>query len=116
MTKECWSDDEENFCFDSLGELIGNCELEIGQIVYKADAITPYVSRLVDSDDIVTMLNKRACDEFGEYAEDFPNVADEALKELDAFLQQWIKKNCIPTFWQVNNVVEYVITSEDLGE
>lgn len=116
MTKECWSDDNESFCYESLGELVDNTELEVGQIVYKADAIRPDVSFMIDSDDIVTMLNERACDEYGDYAEDFPNVSDDALKELDYFLQHWINRNCDGTFYKVQNVVEYVITSEDLGE
>lgn len=114
-THECWSRDNEWFGCTSLGELIDeNDDFEVGQIVFVADAEPADTSGLVDAGDVIEMLGERAYDNYGESAEDWPDVSPEQKKELDDLLQGWIEKNAPARFWSVTNVREYVLTADDL--
>ncbi len=62
------------------------------------------------------MLGERAYDDVGEFAEDWPDVPDEARQELDELLSAWISKHCTATFYRVRNVIEYQITAEELAQ
>lgn len=115
--KECWSVDEENFRYDSLQDLLdSNDELQAGDVVYVGNAKHPKPEQLCDADDIIEMMKDRAWDIVGEYAEDYPEVSDEAHKELDDFIKSWIMKHCPPDFYTVTDVREYILTKEDLGK
>ncbi|MYM81138.1 hypothetical protein GTP44_04085 [Duganella sp. FT50W] len=113
--EECWSVDEENFNARSLGDLIDSHELEVGAVVFRAEAIHPEPKELIDAEDIIETMGERAYDIAGEYGEDYPNVSDEALQELSDFLVAWVSKHAAPTFYTVNNVQRYTITVDDLA-
>lgn len=114
--QECWSIDNECFNAVCLGELVdsNSDDIVVGTVVYKGDAVSADISSLLSAEDIVEMLSERAYDEYGEAAEDYPDVSKEEMAELDKLLQGWIEKCCKPTFYSVRNVKEYVITEEDL--
>lgn len=116
--EQCWSDNNEDFNCDTLGELLGNNdELTVGGTVYVADAVTPDPADYVDADDILEQMGNAASDDCGEYAEGYPDVTSEAKDALNAFLKGWARKHCTPTnFYQVHNVREYVLTADDLGK
>lgn len=112
--RKCWSIDEENFQYDSLGELLDNhTELMIGDVVYVGDAVKPDHSELIDVDNILEMMSERAYDIAGEYADNFPNATVEAVRVLDYFLQVWMKAYCTINFYRVKNIKPYKITMED---
>jgi hypothetical protein len=111
---ECWSSDEENFLYDSLGELLDAEEIEVGQTVYVGEQSDASAYCLVDADDIVEMFNERAYDNFGECAEDWPDVTKEAKAELSTFLAAWIERHSPQKFYRVVNVKKYTVTAEDL--
>lgn len=113
---ETWSADEELFNCDSLGDLLDeNDDLEVGATVWKGEKFPINTTGYVDAGDVIEMLGERAYDDVGEFAEDWPDVPDEARQELDALLSEWISKHCIATFYRVRNVVEYKLTAEDFA-
>lgn len=115
--KECWSADEENFRYDSLAELLDNHEnLLAGNTVYVGEAHVPAYKQFCDADDVIQMMGERAYDIAGEYAEDFPDVTEEATAELNALLLAWMETHCPVNFWTVKNVKPYVITEADVAE
>lgn len=114
-TDECWSRDNEWFGCTSLGELIDeNDDLEVGQTVFVADSEPADTSSLIDAEDVIEMLRARAYDNYGESAEDWPDVSPEQKKELDDMLKGWIENSAPARFWRVTNAREYVLTAEDL--
>lgn len=112
--EECWSVDEENFNARTLDDLIGNHDLEVGAVVFRAEAMHPAPKELIDVDDIIETMGERAYDIAGEYGEDYPSVSKEAKQELSDFLAAWIAKHAAPTFYTVKNVQRYTITQADL--
>lgn len=112
--EECWSVDEENFNARTLGDLIDNHDLEVGAVVFRAEAIHPEPKELIDVEDIIETMGERAYDIAGEHAEDYPDVSEAAEQELTDFLAAWIAKHVAPTFYTVKNVQRYTIIEADL--
>lgn len=113
---ETWSANEELFNCDSLGELLDeNDDLDVGATVWKGEKFPINTAGYIDAGDVIEMLGERAYDDVGEFAEDWPDVPDEAHQELDALLSEWISKHCTATFYRVRNVVEYKLTAEDFA-
>lgn len=117
----CWSRDGENFnslefC-DILDDLRSDLDDEeiVGLVVYKAEAHTADGTNLIAMDDIILLLSERAYDNYGERAEDWPDPSTGAVKKLEKYICNWIKKECPCNFWVVKNVQEYVITAEDIA-
>lgn len=118
MTNQAiWSANNEDFIYDNLQELL-ECEdgVVAGSLVSVGNKEDACVNTLVDADDIIEMLGERAWDNFGEAAEDFPDVSTEAKAELNMLLQQWIDKHCRASFYWIRNVRDYVVTEEDIKE
>lgn len=115
---QCWSVDECDFCYDSLGDLLdSNDGLEVGHVVYVGTPARYAASTYIDdADDVIERMAERAYDEHNEFAEDFPEVTDEAKAELTAFLAAWADKHCEVRFYGVENVRPYTITAEDLAD
>lgn len=113
---EAWSIDEENYCYDSLYDLIeNNCEeLVVGQKIHFGRAVKPAYSHLCDADDIIEMMSERAYEIAQDYADNFPDVDKDAIAELNAALQAWQEKHCPISFYTVHDSKEYILTAEDL--
>jgi len=111
---ECWSHNEEDFNAQSLSELIDTHELQSGAIVWVGEAVHPEPSSLFSTDWLIENMGEAAYDIAGEHGgEDYPNVSDEQVAELEALVVGWITKCAPPTFWTVKNVRPYVLTAED---
>ncbi|MFA4971558.1 MAG: hypothetical protein WC683_03015 [bacterium] len=52
--------------------------------------------------DIIEMMVECAGDEWGEIAEDWPEVSKEEEKELDDILEGWARKHCRISFFMVD--------------
>jgi hypothetical protein len=117
QVEQCWSVDECEFNYQTLGDLL-DChdELEAGTVVYVGAPVRNAPSTFIgDADDIIERMGERAYDEHGECAEDFPDdVSKEAKDELTAFLVAWADKHCEARFYGVENIRPYTITAEDL--
>lgn len=115
LPAECWSVDDEFFRYHTLGDLIDSEDIEIGQAVYRGHVNHVDPISLIDADDIIEMLGERAYDTAGEAAEDYPEVNDEAVTELNTLLAAWVTKHCQPSFFTVTDVQTYVVTEDDLA-
>lgn len=114
-TKKCWSIDGERFDYDTVNELINsNDELSIGDTVFVGDTVIQDPTEWLDVGDILEQMQERAMDDCGESAEDYPNISEAARQELQEFLGTWARKYCVPSFYAVENVSEYVLTAEDI--
>ena len=113
-----WSQDEETFHCDTLGELIDTYRdsLEVGQVVYFGEKAPPNPAAFFSADDLIDYLNEQAYDSHGECAEDWPEATEAAKAEFDTFLAAWIAKHCPPRFYGVKNIRPYTLTAEDLQE
>lgn len=112
--KECWSVDEENFKYGSLGDLLDeHDDIEVGATIYVGDAIEPNIAHLCDDDDVIDIIRDRAYDIGGDYAEDCAEVSNEARAELKALLRGWIEKHCNLNFYAVENVRPYKLSHDD---
>lgn len=113
---ECWSHNEEDFNARSLGELVDTHELQPGATVWVGEAAHPEPKSLFSTDWLIENMGEAAYDIAGEHAgEDYPNVSDEQVAELEALIVGWIAKCAPPNFWTVKNVRAYVVTAEDCG-
>jgi len=110
-----WSTNGEDFCDDSLQDLIDD-DLVPGSIVYFGVAVPPTTRQLCDASDVIEMIGDRGGDYGGEYADGFPDVSKEAKKELDTFLLEWISKNCRPEFFQVKEIQRRALTADDFND
>ena len=115
ITKECWSDNNEDFNCDDLGDLLdNNDELTVGSVVYVGDAVPPKTSDLFDAEDAIELMGERAYEIGGEYGDSYPDVTPEATEELEAVIAAWINKHAKPTFYTVRNVRQHILTEADL--
>lgn len=63
---------------------------------------------MLDVDFILEETAQRAHDEVGEVSDDFPDVTDDAKKELEALLKTWADKNIKCEFWTADGTAEYI--------
>jgi len=113
---ECWSHNEEDFNARSLDELIHDHDLQPGATVWVGEAVHPEPKSLFNTDWLIESMGEAAYDIGGEHAgEDYPNVSDEQVAELEALIVGWIAKCAPPNFWTVKNVRAHVLTAEDCG-
>jgi hypothetical protein len=113
---ECWSHNEEDFNARSLAELVSDHELQPGATVWVGEAVHPEPKSLFSTDWLIENMGEAAYDIAGEHAgEDYPNVSDDQVAELEALIVGWIAKCAPPNFWTVKNVRAYVLTAEDCG-
>ena len=119
-----WATDGEAFTSSSKEEAIDKLHFDntsdlLGETLYYGNATKPNVSILVGADDVIEMLGERAYDNYGEWAQIFPDLSKNDIKDkaamdaLNTYLKAWITENCPVNFWQVENVQKYTITQED---
>lgn len=115
--KVFWSRDEEEFNCDSLEELLDNFEdIEVGQTVWYGEAVKIDPSKFCTAAEVIERIGDAGYDYGGEWAEDYPDVSEEAIQELDNFLVAWINKHCQPTFYRIKNIKTHTITAEEIAE
>ena len=117
MTNAIWSYDGEVFQYENLGELLDNYVnvIDIGDVVYVADAYTPDVRRYVDAHAVVENMQERYYDDCGEECDAWPDLSNNSMNTLARVIAEFIEAHDPPKFWVVRGVKEYVITAEDLG-
>jgi hypothetical protein len=111
----CWSRDGDEFRFDTLTDLLDHhsFSLKPGDKVWHGTADQPSVRELFDANDVIETMGERAYDIAGEYAEDYPNVSEEARQELDQLLEDWMNKHAAPTFFTVSDIQSHILTESD---
>lgn len=123
MSKEIiWSKDEDIWDHapedksEVLQEIYDSCEegLQVGTVIYYGERVQPS-NLFVNAYDIIELIEERAYDIGGEYVDNYPDCSPEQRKELEDFLIKW-QEQFKPTWFNVVNVKEYVVTEEDLKE
>lgn len=113
---KCWSLNREDWEED-LENIFNDNELKVGDIIFEGVSKRTNAISLVNHTDILDMLDERAYDEGGEYAENWINPSKEDCKDLDAFLHQWYQKTFgTSKYYVVSDIKEYVITQEDIDD
>jgi len=59
---------------------------------------TPPDPRVIGADCVIDMMAECGAEQWGEAADDWPTVTDEARLELENFLDAWMVKYCTPEF------------------
>lgn len=111
-----WSDDNERFDHETLEELLDSSDLQVGDTVYFGEPFRAGIDHFFDVDHLLNGVGERAYEDYGECAEDYPSVSDEAKAELQGFLTDWARRHCAPCFWRVENVRSRVLTAADFDE
>jgi hypothetical protein len=108
---DCWSENGENY-FKDFCTVID--QLEVGDTLYEGVSITPKVTSWIDADRVIEDIQCSACDDCGEYAEDFLNtISNEAKTELKNIITAWVEKYERPTFYLVGQVSERLVNEDD---
>lgn len=111
--REVWSNNNEDFNFDTLGDLLDDGDYKPGDTVWVGEAVKPDLSELIDADDVADQMAERAGDIAGEHADGYPDLSKDDKRELDALLSGWIARCCPPNFYRVENVKPYVLSADD---
>lgn len=113
--RKCYSANEENFNYESLGELIDDHGLDIGSIYWEADAIEISSSDFIYVDNILEAMDEVIYEEVGEvYGNECSDVSSEAKAELDTLITEWARKHITLRYWKVRNSKECKVVVEDL--
>jgi hypothetical protein len=87
--------------------------VDLGEMwIYSGAEVDPF-TLVPHATEIVELMGERASDNCGEVAEDWPDVSDEAKKELNDLLAAWVRKNAPARFWMADGKPERV-TRNDL--
>lgn len=117
---KCYSINEEEYCYDNLSDALVALEendgFVAGAVIHEGDAHKEPPSHYFDIDRLFEDMGERACDECGEWAEDFPDVSKEKVKELEKLIADWLDANIAVNFYTVKNVQPIVITEEMIAE
>ncbi|WP_148612405.1 hypothetical protein [Aeromonas sobria] len=113
-----WSSTEEfgwgDQC-DSPQELIEQHGYLAGDIVHVGDK-NPYTGvGLMNAETICDQIIERAYDDLGECAESW-SYSEEATKELDDYIKQWLEKHNPTGFFLIENTRKHVLTEQDIQE
>ena len=112
----CYSSGGEMFLDGDLSEAIRNLDLQPGDKVHRGISLPVTADDLIPPADwVIDDIACRAGDLVGEIAEDYPEVSNEARQELESLLRGWVEKHCPPTFFMVDDSIEYVVTEADMA-
>ena len=116
----CYSTDEENYNYETLGDALdaldGDQGLEEGDVIYEGEALRKAPSYYFDVDGLLEDMGERAHDDAGEWADTFPDLPKDKVAELDAIIKAWLDANLSATFYTVLNTRKVVVTAEMIAE
>ena len=119
---KCYSTDDENFNFDSFGDLIDSMDgPEIGSTYYEADCVKLLPTEPITNYTVGYLLEEfdaHVYDEIGEvYDNECSSVSDDAKQELRYLLDEWAKKHIdLGRYWKIiGKTRQMKITQEDLS-
>lgn len=118
MNEKCYSNDGEEFRYESIGEMIDDTDLIVGDTYYDGDTCEVTPDRVITAreiEHILENLDSSVYEDIGEcYDNSFSNVTLEASEELRQFMVSWANKHVALNYWKVINVVEKQLTIEDI--
>lgn len=111
-----YSRDGERYNTNDLDELIDECGLVAGDVVFVGRQRQPSASDYTGgaADIVIDAMGELAWEDGGEFAEDFPAVTDEAKAKLGKLIDDWSVEHCKVGFFLVDKPCEYVLTQADI--
>ncbi len=120
MPKYCYSFDEESYhgkydtreeaLAEALSENNSYAESNRFSNIYTAECDTKFFVEFLQLDSLWECMSNVAYDEIGEFSEGWPEVSEDAEKELTDFMVEWAKKYKLePTFYGVINIEKHPI-------
>jgi len=93
--------------------MILEADSDVGDSIYIGNPVKISLGQLIDVDILMEQMNEKACDEVGEYAEDYlDDVGSEFRDELLNLIANWFEeKGLAPTFYSVDNVQHYEVVA-----
>jgi predicted house-cleaning noncanonical NTP pyrophosphatase (MazG superfamily) len=70
--------------------------------------------RLIPTDTIIEVMNEKAWDVAGEYAEDWPDLTPEDKRKLEDLIARFLRKRHVKEFCDIQNTVKKIITKDDI--
>jgi hypothetical protein len=122
MTTTCYSADGETFSHESLGALIDNDELQVGDTYYEADSeplkagdcLRPHVI-----ENLLECMDERLWDLANAMPDNpFSGVSPEARNELRSLVLAWAERHVdLTRYWHiVGEPRQCVLTPDDLAD
>jgi hypothetical protein len=104
---------------DLLDRLMSEWEIEneqdlIGEEYFEGDVVPIPFRRLIPIITIIDALNDEALEIAGEYADDWPKLTPEDMKELEDLIVSFLEKKHVRKFYDIENIVKKTITKEDI--
>lgn len=105
---------------DSLAAYLSDRETPLGAVIARAIIERPPASQFVpDADGVIeAMAEQVQGSDYSEWADDFPEVSEEARKELETLLdpiRAWADRHCSVSFFTVSGVKPYTVTADDIA-
>ncbi|NYT68742.1 hypothetical protein [Pusillimonas noertemannii] len=122
VAPDCYSLNGEDYHHGGIGDALDSMAsdeggLVVGRVYWLAVSKSPKPSSFFNVDTLLEDIQCRACDEGGEYAEDFlTDLPDEKAEELRALVSNWLDANVTVGFFTVTNATEQTVTPEDIKE
>ncbi len=113
------TDDEwQSGIYDDLTDIIEDRELEEGSTVYIGVMRLAQPREFInDLDDVVIdAMADRAENEYGEYAETYPELEAPQAQTLQILIETWAATHCRPDFYTIENVRAYILTRDDIAK
>lgn len=112
MLKTVYSLDSYIFTYEELSDL-SHLNLSIGDKIYSGTPIKPKPLDLINHTAVIDYIEHSAWDIADEFSENsISNISDEAKKELDELLSQWITKNINIDFFTIYDIKPLIIDEE----
>jgi hypothetical protein len=86
----------------------------IGKEYFEGDPVRPKVRDLVDADGIIDYISENAYENYGEFAEDWPDLTTEEKEQFEDLIVKFLEEKAPPSFYRIENSVAKKITAEDL--
>jgi hypothetical protein len=86
----------------------------IGKEYFEGNPVRPKVRDLVDVDGFIDYISENAYENYGEFAENWPDLTTEEKKHLEDLLVEFLEEKAPPSFYRIENSVAKKITAEDL--
>ncbi|UYV20946.1 hypothetical protein K1Y77_17145 (plasmid) [Halomonas qaidamensis] len=112
------TDDEwQSGIYDDLGELIEDRELVVGDTVYIGVKRLAQPREFInDLDDVVIdAMADRAENEYGDYAETYPELEEPQQQTLQILIEAWADTHCRPDFYTIAHVRAHTLTRDDIA-
>jgi hypothetical protein len=109
-----YSIDDENYEYRSIHDLYLNriADPVVGDVFFEAIAVKKMPSDYFSISGLFKSMYERACEDGGEFTNDFPDVTQAKCDELNEYIKNWFNENSTVSFYCVADSKEITWTQE----